>query len=374
MPVLNLPIFILLLVLPLTIQCDSPPSPADFTERGVKLAEQGLWQEAILEYDKAIAKDAGYPVAYANRAQAYLALSQLDLAIEDFEAAIQLDPSLIAAHGEQEAEALIRRSQGSIQDGDIASALADLEHSLSLAPAQSGTILILMSEARLLQGQRRAKSTGRAALADFQAALDDFQTALDLLSRSHAAAPLPADELSKRRALILVELGSLQAALNDYALAFATLEQAISADPALASAYRARASLYWLLHATELGQPDYVLRAANDMGRAVDLGLDDAFYAYLAGTWSWQARELPNAIKYLDLAISWIEAGRSYAQEGGPNTLSLAYQYRARSYALLGNCARFREDWSRAMAATSDPAMAKFLNDQIGLNIYACFR
>jgi tetratricopeptide (TPR) repeat protein len=65
---------------------------------GVKLHEQGRWEEAIAEYNKAIELDPNLAIVYNNRGAAYFETGQYDLAIADFNKAIELDPNLAMAY------------------------------------------------------------------------------------------------------------------------------------------------------------------------------------------------------------------------------------------------------------------------------------
>jgi Tfp pilus assembly protein PilF len=70
-----------------------PTSQAqDFYNRGVDLLNEGKYQEAIAEFDKAIQLDPKYAKAYSNRGYAYTLIQQYDLGIADCTTAIQLDP------------------------------------------------------------------------------------------------------------------------------------------------------------------------------------------------------------------------------------------------------------------------------------------
>lgn len=65
---------------------------------GFELHEQGHWEEAIAEYNKAIELDPNLAIAYNNRGAAYFETGQYDLAIADFNKAIELDLNLAMAY------------------------------------------------------------------------------------------------------------------------------------------------------------------------------------------------------------------------------------------------------------------------------------
>ncbi len=64
------------------VPVDAPTAPA-MTERGVRLFNQGRTQEAIDQFTKAIALDAGYIEAWAKRTEAYALLGRGEQAAED---------------------------------------------------------------------------------------------------------------------------------------------------------------------------------------------------------------------------------------------------------------------------------------------------
>ncbi len=91
--------------------------------RGVELAEQGRWEEAIVEFDMAIELD-GDPLSYMARAITYGALDDFDRALADLDKAIELDSGWGEAYRERGAAYALT--------GDTEQALADLQMALSL--------------------------------------------------------------------------------------------------------------------------------------------------------------------------------------------------------------------------------------------------
>lgn len=84
------------LVLPIMGSLGCKPSAqgqaAIYNNQGVALAEAGKYDEAIIEYNKAIELSPNYATFYNNRGAAYHNNKQYDLAIADYNIAIQLDP------------------------------------------------------------------------------------------------------------------------------------------------------------------------------------------------------------------------------------------------------------------------------------------
>ncbi|HXE81114.1 MAG TPA: tetratricopeptide repeat protein [Vicinamibacterales bacterium] len=76
-----------------------PPSFADArddaraqVEFGIKVAQKGLWREAIYRWQRAIQIDPTYAAAYNNLAIAYEHEGELEKAREAYEKATELDP------------------------------------------------------------------------------------------------------------------------------------------------------------------------------------------------------------------------------------------------------------------------------------------
>ena len=66
---------------------------SQYNQRGIKLADLGLFWLAIEDYSKAIQIDDKYSYAYYNRGLAYNDVEEHQLAIEDFTKAIKLEPT-----------------------------------------------------------------------------------------------------------------------------------------------------------------------------------------------------------------------------------------------------------------------------------------
>ena len=93
-------------------------------DQGYKLAEEGRYDEAIEECNKAIELDPNLAMAYNNRAWAYNEKGQWDLAIADCNKTIELDPNLAMAYG--------NRALAYKQQGKKAEAIADFEKFITL--------------------------------------------------------------------------------------------------------------------------------------------------------------------------------------------------------------------------------------------------
>ena len=62
-------------------------------EFGIKVAQRGLWREAIYRWERATTLDPSYSAAFNNLAIAYEHEGQFDKAREAYDKAIELDPN-----------------------------------------------------------------------------------------------------------------------------------------------------------------------------------------------------------------------------------------------------------------------------------------
>jgi Tfp pilus assembly protein PilF len=65
-------------------------SQVDF---GIRVAQKGLWKEALYRWEKAVALDPGYAQAYNNLAIAYEHEGMFDKARQAYEKALELQPN-----------------------------------------------------------------------------------------------------------------------------------------------------------------------------------------------------------------------------------------------------------------------------------------
>ena len=188
---------------------------------GAKLQEQGKFEAAIKEYDKALALDDGNVDAYHSRGEAYLNLNQAQRAIENFDQVIQLDPQIAEAYYNRGlAYNIVARQLG--RDGDSAAtgevfsnlrnAKEDFEHAVELDP---GLAPIILSD-----------------LAYVSRLLGPIAELSDALSQN----PLFADDYMTRGELYR-KRGRFQDAIEDY-------DEALRLNPDLAWAYVRRSHSY----------------------------------------------------------------------------------------------------------------------------------
>ena len=116
---------------PTPVPVDTPtPTPTPKLEalfdysRAVRLLDVAEYDDAILAFDVVIRKLPGFAQAYHGRGLAYYRDERLELALEDFDRAIELKPDFADAH--------VSRAVVRVDLDDTGKAIADLEMALSL--------------------------------------------------------------------------------------------------------------------------------------------------------------------------------------------------------------------------------------------------
>ncbi len=89
--------------------------------------DKGKYDDAIADYDKAIALDPNVAIAYTNRGLAYGRKGAFDRAIADYTKAIALDPNF--------ADAYTNRGVACYMRGDKEQAIADFRKALEIDPS-----------------------------------------------------------------------------------------------------------------------------------------------------------------------------------------------------------------------------------------------
>jgi tetratricopeptide (TPR) repeat protein len=201
--------------------------------RAQLLAMLGRTKEALDDYGAAIAIDPMFPDYYLDRGNLLFRLGHLDEALADYEAAIRSSPPL--------PEAYYNRAELRISIGDLDGARADLDHVLELDPDYLDAYV---SRAGLLA----ALDMAAAARADVEAGL--------------ARGP--------GNGHLLCVLGQLETAAGRYQEARQALDTALAAVPAPPEAWAARGDLRFTIGDRE--------GAVADLTRAIDLEEQAPFY------------------------------------------------------------------------------------------------
>src|SRR4030095_14975467 len=76
----------------------NPNDAQAYNMRGSVLGRAGRNQEALADFDRAIALDANYAQAYANRGQVHRQMNRLEPALADYNKALSLDQNYAAAY------------------------------------------------------------------------------------------------------------------------------------------------------------------------------------------------------------------------------------------------------------------------------------
>ncbi|GAA2206425.1 hypothetical protein GCM10009850_018830 [Nonomuraea monospora] len=221
--------------------------------RAQLLAAMHRTKEALEDYGAAIAIDPGFPDHYLERGNLLFKLGRHDEALTDFEQAMQAGPPL--------PEAYYNRAELCAVRGEIEAALADLGRVIELDPAYLDAYI---NRAGLLAGCEQD-----------QEARADVETGL---------------RLAPGNPYLLTVLGQLETAAGRHAEAEAALEQALGRAPGLVAAWGSRGVLRYatgdlegavddLTHAIELQpQPNlYANRAValRALGRHAEAEADD---------------------------------------------------------------------------------------------------
>lgn len=108
--------------------------------RGMALANEGRYEDAISEFTEAIELDPAYALGYNNRGWAYSEKGQYDLATADLSKAIELNPELAVAYS--------NRGSAYNNKGQLELAIADLNKVLELS---TDPILIRLAQLRIAE-------------------------------------------------------------------------------------------------------------------------------------------------------------------------------------------------------------------------------
>ena len=106
---------------------NSQVSAIAYNNRGDAYTSKGEYELAIQDYDESIKLNPNYAKPFNNRGVAYQKKGDYDLALKDFDAAINIDPNY--------ADAFANRAEIYQKKGDYPSALRDFDEAIRLQPA-----------------------------------------------------------------------------------------------------------------------------------------------------------------------------------------------------------------------------------------------
>lgn len=222
-----------------------------YANRAQLLAVGGRREEALADYDRAIAADPGYPDYYLDRGNLLHAMGRSAEALADYESVMRLSPPF--------PEAYYNRSEVRYAAGDLAGALADLDHTLELDPDF---------------GPAYVNRCGlHVAAGDYARARQDVERGLSLA---------PHDPY------LLCVLGQVELAEERYPESRLAFDRALELDPELVAAWAGRAELAYERGDNELAVAD--LTRALKLGETAEL-LFNRSLAYRAAGLTGQARQ-----------------------------------------------------------------------------------
>ncbi len=232
--------------------------------RGNAYNYRGRYDLAIEDFNRGLEIQPGHKSFYNNRAQSYFQLDSFELALKDLEMAIKLDPGYLDAY--------LNKGQVLVSMEDYAYAARVYSRAIEMAPYRA-LIYISRANAYLKLNQR-------------EEALADFQKAVEVHPRSHRAyyelgrwysqnndLQQAVINLEKARELnplvpeIYNELGNVHNQAQDFETARENLNKAVELNPFLAKAYNNRG-----ISNFQLSEPDAALL---DFNKAIQI--DSAF-------------------------------------------------------------------------------------------------
>ena len=233
-----------------------PPteSPDALVERGLARLREGQPDRAVEEFEAAIRLDPAHPKAHVGRGRARLDRGEYASAIRDFDEALRSEPD--------DAQVIGFRAAARHRLGDLAGAVADYDRAITLAPQMAwlwhgrGSALHADDDLRAAIADYtraialepdaahpyRNRGLAHAADGDDEAAIADYTEAIRLG---------PADASS------YFHRGEARSRAGDDEAAVADFSEAIRLDPGHAKAYRARAAALEALGRDDEAEADY---------------------------------------------------------------------------------------------------------------------
>jgi len=272
----------------------------DYNNRGLTFGNLGQHERAIQDYDAALRLDPNHIQAYSNRGNRYADLGQHERAIQDYDDALRLDPNFAQAYSNR------GNHYGSL--GQHEQAIEDFDAAIRLDPNDAKAYY------------NRGNSYER--LGQHERAIHDYDAAIRLNPNDASA--------YTNRSASYAALGQQERAIQD-------CDDAIRLDPNLAQAYFNRGARYG-----DLGQYE---RAIQDHDDALRLDPNFAQAYSNRGARYGALGQHEQAIHDYDAAIRL-----------NPNDAS-AYTNRSVSYAALGQQERAIQDCDDAIRL--DPNLAQ---------------
>ena len=308
---------------------------ADHHNRGLTYDALQRYDEALRDYDQAIALNPNLAQTYSNRSNTYQALQRYDEALRDCDQAIALDPNYAKAYNNRgnTYQALRRYDE----------ALHDYEQAVALNPNYADAY--------------SNRGTTYQALQRYDEALRDYDQAI---------------ALNPNFALAYVGRGLTYHNLQRYDEALRDFDQAIVLNPNLAQAYYNRGTTYRVLQRNDEALHDY------DQAIAMNPNYADAYFYrgviyHNLQRYDEALRNFSRAIELdSNLALTYYNRGTTYADlqrydealrdydqaiKLDPN-FALGYYNRGNAYDVLQRYDEALRDYSRAIELDSNYAPA----------------
>jgi protein O-mannosyl-transferase len=219
----------------------SPHKARPYSNRGLAYQNQGNFNRALLDFNKAIEIDPGYTIVYYNRGLAYQNQGKLDQAIAEYDKTIEINPSY--------AEAYNNRGLAYQNKGDLKQAIADYDRTIAIKPSYA---IAYYNRGNVYQ----SKGDLDQAIAYYNKAIEinpdypdaynnrgliyqnkgDLDRAIADYNKAIKINPIYADAYNNR-GLIYQNKGDLDRAIADY-------NKAIEINPSLSSTYSNRGAAY----------------------------------------------------------------------------------------------------------------------------------
>jgi len=235
-----------------------------YHNRGTVHSAKGKYDLAIQDYNKAIEINPKLAVAYSNRGSAHSSKGEYDLAIQDFDEAIEINP--------KDAEAYYNRGSAHSSKGEYDLAIQDFDKAIEINPKYA--------EAYSNRGNAHYEK------GEYDLALLDFDKAI---------------EINPKDAMAYSNRGNTHLAKGEYDLALLDYNKAIKINPKYADAYYNRGNAHY-----EKGEYDFCVTDWSNAG-----------FLFLIRAYKENPAFLENAITFIAQAFNFDKSEHVIKFEAG---------------------------------------------------------